>query len=125
MLRLAATLAFAATATAMPVTLQSQHMSRVGRQEWWVLPRAALARSPLTGNPLKPSSDDAGMIGHRLMNHTVVEWEPKETAFVIVDMWNVHWCHSATTRVGEIATKMNHTLEAARSGKKTRTPTTT
>ena len=49
------------------------------------------------------------------MNHTVVDWEPKETAFVIVDMWNVHWCHSATTRVGEIATKMNETLTAARS----------
>jgi nicotinamidase-related amidase len=33
---------------------------------------------------------------------------------VIVDMWNVHWCHSATTRVGELAVPMNATLAAAR-----------
>ena len=48
-----------------------------------------------------------------LVNHTVVDWKPHETAIIIVDMWNVHWCHSATTRVGEIATPMNHTLTAA------------
>ena len=33
---------------------------------------------------------------------------------MVVDMWNVHWCHTATTRVGEIAIPMNQTLSAAR-----------
>jgi len=33
---------------------------------------------------------------------------------VVVDMWNQHWCQSATTRVGELAIPMNQTLAAAR-----------
>ena len=49
-----------------------------------------------------------------MINNTRVDWDPKETAIVIVDMWDVHWCHSATTRVGEIAVPMNQTLAAAR-----------
>ncbi len=28
-----------------------------------------------------------------------VTWEGSETAFIIVDMWNKHWCPSATERV--------------------------
>ena len=44
----------------------------------------------------------------------VVDWKTDETAIIVVDMWNVHWCHSATTRVGEIAVPMNATLAAAR-----------
>lgn len=40
--------------------------------------------------------------------------EPNQTAVVVVDMWNVHWCPTATTRVGEIAVPMNKTLQAAR-----------
>eukprot|EP00729_Bicosta_minor_P012526 gene12526-14083_t len=49
-----------------------------------------------------------------IVNNTVHQWNPKETAIVVVDMWNVHWCHTATTRVGEIAIPMNQTLTAAR-----------
>jgi len=75
--------ALALAGDAMPVTLKSRFMSRVGREEW-------------------------------VVNQTVVQWKPEETAIIVVDMWNVHWCHSATTRVGEIATPMNHTLAAAR-----------
>lgn len=50
-------------ANALPVTLKSRYMSKVGRQEW-------------------------------LVNHTVVDWEPSQTAIVVVDMWDVHWCVS-------------------------------
>lgn len=70
-------------AAAFPITLRSQHMSTVGRQEW-------------------------------IVDNVVAQWTPAETAVVVVDMWNKHWCKTATTRVGEIAVPMNETLSAAR-----------
>jgi len=65
------------------VTLRTQHMSSVGRQEW-------------------------------IVNNTIAQWKGEETAFVIVDMWNTHWCASSTTRFAEIAIPMNQTIAAAR-----------
>lgn len=65
------------------LTLRSQQLSNVGRQEW-------------------------------IVNNTRVTWKAAETAFVIVDMWNEHWCESATTRVGGLAPPMNQTIAAAR-----------
>eukprot|EP00658_Telonema_sp_P-2_P079177 TRINITY_DN7585_c0_g2_i1.p1 TRINITY_DN7585_c0_g2~~TRINITY_DN7585_c0_g2_i1.p1 ORF type:complete len:222 (+),score=63.97 TRINITY_DN7585_c0_g2_i1:101-766(+) len=43
-----------------------------------------------------------------------VAWESERTAFVVVDMWDQHWCPSATTRVSELATPMNQFLKQAR-----------
>ncbi|WP_154854236.1 isochorismatase family protein [Cyclobacterium xiamenense] len=42
------------------------------------------------------------------------EWDPTKTAFIVTDMWNEHWCESATQRVGELAPAMNATIAAAR-----------
>lgn len=39
---------------------------------------------------------------------------PSQTAIIITDMWNEHWCHGATERVGEIAKIMEPVLEEAR-----------
>lgn len=51
-------------------------------------------------------------------NFTVVkqtqQWDPSETAIIICDMWNEHWCKGATQRVGELAPKMNRVINAAR-----------
>lgn len=44
-----------------------------------------------------------------------VKWNPKETAVVICDMWDKHWCPQATARVGEMAPRMNEVVKAARS----------
>ena len=41
---------------------------------------------------------------------------PAETAIVICDMWNLHWCKSATRRCGELAEKMAPILDQARRG---------
>jgi len=65
------------------LTLRSQHMSTIGRQEW-------------------------------LVQNQGVSWTAASTAFVIVDMWDKHWCPSATTRVAELATPMNQFVKAAR-----------
>lgn len=41
-------------------------------------------------------------------------WNPKETAIVICDMWNEHWCKGATERVAEMAPVMNNVITTAR-----------
>jgi type 1 glutamine amidotransferase/nicotinamidase-related amidase len=42
------------------------------------------------------------------------DWNPAETAMIICDMWNEHWCKGATARVAEMAPRMNEVLKAAR-----------
>lgn len=43
-----------------------------------------------------------------------LSWDPKETAIVVCDMWNEHWCDGASRRVAEMAPRMNQVLHAAR-----------
>lgn len=45
---------------------------------------------------------------------TEVYWEPAKTAIIVCDMWNKHWCASATRRVDELAPVMERVLQAAR-----------
>ncbi|MDB6032288.1 MAG: protein-signal peptide and transrane prediction [Verrucomicrobiales bacterium] len=42
------------------------------------------------------------------------EWAPRETALIIVDMWDAHWCKSAAARVVELAGPMNEMIKKAR-----------
>lgn len=44
----------------------------------------------------------------------VVQWEPTKTALIICDMWDDHWCKSASRRVAELAGPLNETVKAAR-----------
>lgn len=41
-------------------------------------------------------------------------WQPKETAIIVCDMWDSHHCLNAVRRVVEIAPRMNEVLKAAR-----------
>jgi type 1 glutamine amidotransferase/nicotinamidase-related amidase len=43
-----------------------------------------------------------------------VEWNPKQTAIIICDMWNEHWCKGATERVAELAPHINEVVSLAR-----------
>ena len=43
-----------------------------------------------------------------------LEWETSETAIIICDMWNRHWCKGATRRVAELAPYMNEVVCKAR-----------
>ena len=45
-------------------------------------------------------------------NH--VRWDPSLTAAVICDMWDRHWCKSATARVAEMAPRMNEVITELR-----------
>lgn len=42
------------------------------------------------------------------------EWKAKQTAIVICDMWNDHYCRNAARRVAEMAPRMNEVLNRAR-----------
>lgn len=42
------------------------------------------------------------------------EWKASETAIIICDMWDEHWCKGATERVGVMAPKINELVKAAR-----------
>ena len=58
-----------------------------------------------------PLPDGAG--GTRaVLQHA--SWNPAQTAIVICDMWNEHWCRGATRRVAEMAPRMNEVVSAAR-----------
>ncbi|MDB6041163.1 MAG: hypothetical protein JWM99_5004 [Verrucomicrobiales bacterium] len=41
-------------------------------------------------------------------------WEPRETALIICDMWDDHWCKSAARRVAEMAGPLNEVVKQAR-----------
>jgi nicotinamidase-related amidase/type 1 glutamine amidotransferase len=42
------------------------------------------------------------------------QWDPNQTAIIICDMWNQHWCKGATQRVAELAPVMNQVVATAR-----------
>lgn len=52
--------------------------------------------------------------GARMLVNNIDEWKPQETAIIISDMWNQHWCKGATGRVAEMAPFMNDVLSKAR-----------
>jgi nicotinamidase-related amidase len=41
-------------------------------------------------------------------------WQPQQTALIICDMWDQHWCPTATKRVEELAPFMNQVVQTAR-----------
>jgi nicotinamidase-related amidase len=44
----------------------------------------------------------------------VVHWDPRKTVIIVCDMWDDHWCKSASRRVGEMAGSMNEVIKQAR-----------
>jgi len=58
-----------------------------------------------------PLANDSGRF--RVVQNKV-EWESKQTAIIICDMWDQHWCKGATDRVAELAPYMNKVVSKAR-----------
>jgi nicotinamidase-related amidase len=44
----------------------------------------------------------------------IENWKPSETAIIICDMWDKHWCPIATKRFNELAAALNPVIETAR-----------
>jgi len=74
------------------------------------------------------AADDSGSLNLRLRTRAKVSpesgqyrevtrpavWQAKETAIVICDMWNNHYCRNAARRVAEMAPRMNEVIKRAR-----------
>ncbi|MEO1998852.1 MAG: hypothetical protein ABGZ17_26700, partial [Planctomycetaceae bacterium] len=64
------------------------------------------AKSPLTLHCRTRTEVADGGNRYRAVTNTV-HWNPAETAIVICDMWNNHYCRNAARRVAEMAPRMN------------------
>jgi nicotinamidase-related amidase len=56
-----------------------------------------------------------GKPGEFSANEKRVSWQPTNTALIICDMWDDHWCKSAAKRVTEMAGPLNEVVKLARS----------
>jgi len=52
--------------------------------------------------------------GAFIMVNEIQDWKGEETAIIICDMWDKHWCTGATRRVAEMAPVMNDVIAIAR-----------
>ena len=87
---------FLLTVLAQPISAQDDSSLRLSLQ----------SRIPSTEKDVAPGT----LVIHQEIQH----WNPQETAIIICDMWNQHWCKGATTRVAEMAPHMNEVLTIAR-----------
>lgn len=55
--------------------------------------------------------DPAGRLS---IEYRTVQWDATKTAVIVCDMWAKHWCAGATSRVGQMAPRMNALLAEAR-----------
>ena len=80
-----------------------------------MIPNARGADAPwqlnLRSRPKLPGSDAVAFS----MVEKKAAWDPKKTAIILCDMWDDHWCKSASARVAELAGPMNEVVKAARS----------
>lgn len=53
--------------------------------------------------------------GSYIINNRIEQWKPAETAIIVCDMWDKHWCDGASARVAEMAPALNEVLTTARS----------
>ena len=57
------------------------------------------AQDPLVLHARVREPETAGAAGQFVVREKVLEWKPAQTAIIICDMWNQHWCQGATRRV--------------------------
>ena len=53
------------------------------------------------------TQNEQAEIGSYTESKVDIHWQPSETAVIICDMWDHHWCRSAETRAAELAPRMN------------------
>jgi nicotinamidase-related amidase len=61
-----------------------------------------------------PSNWEGGEGAWMAVNRTEA-WKPSETALIICDMWDKHWCDISNARFGELAVALKPVVAAARS----------
>lgn len=100
--------------------ISAMHSPRI-RPSWLWLALMMLAGCASSGGRPENSSmnlhlrsQNGGASGVIVASERVESWDPHRTAIIVCDMWDDHWCKSASSRVGELIEPMNRTLEAAR-----------
>ena len=89
---------------------------------WWWIALLCLVGCATSGErSVKPSamtlhlrSQTVGPSGTLVAQERVETWDPRRTAIIVCDLWDDHWCKSASARVGELGEPLNRTLVAAR-----------
>jgi len=81
-----------------------------------VIPASTLfaADAPLLDVILRSRGELPPASGNFAVSEKSVKWNPKQTAIIICDMWDDHWCQGAAKRVVELAPKMNRVVTQAR-----------
>jgi putative membrane-bound dehydrogenase-like protein len=78
----------------------------------------SIASSFAADIPLKLNLRSRTEIGEKTGRFQIVtqpaEWDSKQTAIVVCDMWDHHTCPNAEERVAQMAPRMNEVLQAAR-----------
>jgi nicotinamidase-related amidase len=75
-------------------------------------------RPPVRGKfkvHLKTRAEEPKNSGRIKVSVNQAEWKASETAIIICDMWNDHYCQLAAQRVDRMAPRMNDVVTAARS----------
>jgi nicotinamidase-related amidase len=52
--------------------------------------------------------------GGDAVREQALQWKAAQTAAIVCDMWDQHWCRGATARVAEVAPRIDRFLRAAR-----------
>jgi nicotinamidase-related amidase len=60
-------------------------------------------------------SDWEGSESARMAINRIETWKPSETALIICDMWDKHWCEASNARFGELAIALEKVVADARS----------
>lgn len=74
-------------------------------------PTRATPDDPITLHTRSREVTDGGEV---VVRERTATWKPSETAIIVTDMWDRHWCDGATRRVAGLAPRMNEAIEAAR-----------
>jgi len=80
---------------------------------WSIIFISAVISLPIGVTLKSQSLQKTGRL-HWTTQEWVETWEARDVAFIVVDMWDRHWCPSATERVGALAIFINQTVSAAR-----------
>ena len=74
----------------------------------------ALVAAPALQLTLQKRVESKPGTGEFRVTTSTEKWEPKQTAIIVCDMWDLHHCKNAVLREGEFAPRMNELLEKAR-----------
>jgi len=75
---------------------------------------SVLAASPELQFTLQKRVETKPGSGEFRVTTTAEKWNPKQTAIIVCDMWDLHHCKNAVVREGEMAPRMNDLLEKVR-----------